>query len=117
MTTIFLKVPLRTTVKDTGEVVKEIAEVTITPFTTGAILDAMDESGGKQGALTRSLISKSTRLSHADVNRLALEDFAVISAEMESFLPASLRTGAMGLNSSPGLSGSPSDGNTGDQTS
>jgi hypothetical protein len=99
MTTVTLKEPLKTMVKETGEVVSEIKEVSVTPFATGTLLDAMDESGGRQGSLMRSLISKTTRLSHADVDRLDLEDFAAISEEMERFLPASLRTGALGSNS------------------
>lgn len=117
MEPIFLKHPLRRVVKDTGEVIESIDSVTVTRLKTGALLNALDAAGERQGSLMRHLISQSTRLSLEDVNRLELEDFMAISAEMESFLPASLQIGGTASNSSPAPSGSQQDGNSGEQPS
>lgn len=104
--TVFLKSPLQRIVKDTGEVVSTIDSVTVSKLKTGQLLTALDIAGNKQGSLMRHLISMSTRLTHEEVDRLDIEDFTAISAEMEGFLPTSLQTGGTGSNSSQEPSGS-----------
>lgn len=112
MTTIYLKHPIELRTKD-GDVVKTIDSVEVTPLKTGALLNALDEAGKREGSLLRALFKRSTRMSGDDVDRLHLEDFAVIMAEVESFLPASLRTGGMHSNSSQEHSDFPTDGTNG----
>ncbi len=117
MSEVFLKHPLKRVTKETGEVVEVIESVTVTKLQTGALLNALDEAGERQGSLMRHLISQSTRLTHEQVNRLDLDDFAAISAEMERFLPSSLRIGGTASNSSQEPSASRPDGKAGEPSS
>jgi len=114
MNKIFLNHPLELKSKETGEVVQRIDHVVMTPLKTGAFLNALDEAGSRQGSLMRALLSRACRLSGDNIDRLDLEDFMALSKEMESFLPAGLKTGATDLNLSPAPSGSPEVGSDGE---
>jgi len=110
------KTPLVTRSKETGEVIDKIESCTVRPLKTGDLLAALDGAGDdKPGSLLRHLVSRSTRLTIKQIDDLDLEDGLALVSAVESFLPASLRTGRIASNSSQGPSDIPPTSDPGDQ--
>lgn len=118
METITLHDPLVLISKENGEVVDKIETVNIRRLKTGDLLSALDGAGsGKEGSLTRHLISRATRLTLKQVDELEIGDFEQITEVLDRFLPNSLRTGGTQSSSSPEHSDTPEDVVPGDQKS
>jgi len=116
--TLTLAKPLTRKTKDTGEVVESIDTLTFRPLVAGDLFAALDAGGaGGEGSLVRALLARSVNMAHKDIDRLDLEDLVAAMERLESFLPASLRTGGKPSGLLLGLSGSRPDGNDGAQPS
>lgn len=116
--TLALTKPLTRKTKETGEVVESIDTLTFRPLVAGDLFAALDAGGeAGQGSLVRALLARSVNMAHKDIDRLDLEDLVSALGKLESFLPASLRTGGKPSALLQGLSGSRPDGSDGAQPS
>jgi hypothetical protein len=117
MRTVLLTQPFELKAKDSDDVLEKIDKVMVRPLKTGDLLSAIDGAGGKDnpGTLLRHLTSRATRLTLNQIDNLCLEDGMAIFDAVESFLPASLRTGADASKSSQGPLDTPTMSTTGDQ--
>jgi hypothetical protein len=118
MKIVNLTEPLERKAKDGDEVLDKVDKVMVRRLKTGDLLNAIDGAGGKDnpGTLLRHLTSRATRLSLKEVDDLCLEDGMAVMEAVESFLPASLRTGTSALKSSQEASDIPPTSTPGDQS-
>ncbi|TXH32525.1 MAG: phage tail assembly protein [Rhodospirillaceae bacterium] len=118
MKTITFQSPLEIRAKEGGEVIEKIESCTVRALKTGDLLSALDAAGeDKMGSLLAHLASRATRLTVKQIQSLSLEDGVEVIQTVESFLPASLRTGRLASPSSQGLSDTPPTFGDGDQES